>query len=277
MKKILLSLFLLPFLGSAQATTVFSSDFTVATGFTVIDNDGDTANWGLYNSSASSVTWGLTGGFAGSRSWNGTGTPGGALTPDNFLITPAFTIPTTAGATTTISFKLGSNEPTAFAEKISIYVFPATATGAAGIIATTPVFTRTLTVENVQTALTYTAVIPATLAGQSVKIALRHYDCTDQNLLYFDDLLVTQSTLGTDDFSKANFAVYPNPATDVIKISNVNNLDITNLTITDINGRTMKQVNTSIEAINVSDLNSGIYFLKIKTAQGEGVTKFVKN
>lgn len=112
--------------------------------------------------------------------------------------------------------------------------------------------------------------------GQNVYIAIQCVS-VDAFSLLIDDFKVTATTLSTDGFFKNNFAVYPNPATDVIKISNVNNLDITNLTITDINGRTMKQVNTSIEAINVSDLNSGIYFLKIKTAQGEGVTKFVKN
>ena len=63
----------------------------------------------------------------------------------------------------------------------------------------------------------------------------------------------------------------------MIKVSNVNNLEITNAVITDINGRVVKNVNNLVEAINVSDLTSGVYFLKVSTANGEGVTKIVKS
>lgn len=115
-----------------------------------------------------------------------------------------------------------------------------------------------------------------TYAGQNVRIAIQ---CVSEDAfsLLIDDFKVTATVLGTQDFFKTNFAVYPNPANDVINISNVNKLEVTDVVITDINGRIMKQVNSNIESINISDLNSGVYFLKIKTANAEGVTKIVKN
>ena len=113
-------------------------------------------------------------------------------------------------------------------------------------------------------------------AGQNVRIAIQCVS-VDAFSLLIDDFKVTATVLGTQDFFKTNFAVYPNPANDVINISNVNKLEVTDVVITDINGRIMKQVNSSIESINISDLNSGVYFLKIKTANAEGVTKIVKN
>jgi hypothetical protein len=99
----------------------------------------------------------------------------------------------------------------------------------------------------------------------------------DQFGFAVDDFKVTAQVLSTETFAKNNFTVSPNPATDVLNISNVNNLEITNATITDVNGRIVKQINTSFQSINVSELSSGIYFLKLATTEGEGVTKFVKN
>ncbi|MEQ3690833.1 MAG: T9SS type A sorting domain-containing protein [Flavobacterium sp.] len=47
----------------------------------------------------------------------------------------------------------------------------------------------------------------------------------------------------------------------------------------DINGRIVKQVSssTSLTSINVSDLNSGIYFVNIETDEGKSTKKIIKN
>ena len=112
-------------------------------------------------------------------------------------------------------------------------------------------------------------------AGQNVRITIQCVS-DDAFALLIDDFKVTATTLGTPDFFKTNFSVYPNPVSDVINISNVNKLELTSATITDVNGRIVKQVNSSIESINIGDLNAGIYFLKIVSSEGEGVTKIVK-
>jgi hypothetical protein len=99
----------------------------------------------------------------------------------------------------------------------------------------------------------------------------------DQYGFAVDDFKVTTTgTLNNENFSKSNFAVYPNPATDVINISNVNNLEITKSTISDVNGRIVKQISSSLNAINVGDLSAGVYFLNVTTTEGVGITKFVK-
>ena len=276
MKKILLLIAFISLHVHAQ-TVVYSNNFSASTGLSIIDADGDTANWGLFTGSATTATWGLTGNFAGSRSWNPpTGTPPGPLTPDNFLITDPITIPTTANTSTVISFKLGANDPSAFSEKISVYVFASTITTAAGIIATTPVFTRVLTSANAQTALTYTADISAS-AGQTVRIAMRHYDCTDQNILYFDDLAITQNSLSNTEFFSKNFTIYPNPTNDIVNISKNSTVEIKSVTVTDMNGRIVKEIANEVESINIAELSAGVYFLKINTAEGTATTKLVKN
>lgn len=264
---------------TAKAQTLYTQDFSVATGLTIIDGDGDTANWGLYTGNATTTGWGLTGNFAGSRSWNpATATPPGALTPNNFLLTPEIVIPESFGATT-LSFKLGTNDVDFPAEQISIYLAPASANTAALIAALVPVFNFTLTADNALTAETYSVDV-SDYAGQTVKIVMRHHDCTDQDLMYFDDLLLEQEVLGTKSFSASQFSVFPNPATNVVNVANSNKDNITSVSLSDMNGRIVKEVSfesmTKVQ-VNISDLTSGLYMMNIKTANGEINKKIMKN
>jgi hypothetical protein len=264
---------------SKAQVTIYSNDFTAATGLSIIDGDGDTANWGLYTGNATSQGWGLTGNFAGSRSWNpATATPAGPLTPNNFLITPEVAIPDTFG-TTTLSFKLGSNDSSFPAEQISIYLAPATATTAAAIAALTPVFNYTLDASDALTADTRSVDVTA-YNGQSVRIVMRHHGCTDQDLLYFDDLLLSQESLGTETFAASRFVVSPNPTSGIFNINSKDHLDIKTVSLTDMNGRVVKQ--TSFEAItnvqmNISDLATGVYMMKISSTEGSVTKKIIKN
>ncbi|ESU28182.1 hypothetical protein FLJC2902T_15270 [Flavobacterium limnosediminis JC2902] len=97
--------------------------------------------------------------------------------------------------------------------------------------------------------------------------------------LIIDNFTVTQ-TLSTDDFISSKLSVYPNPVNNVVNISNAENLQINTVVINDINGRTVKTVNVNGVAetqINVSDLNSGIYFMNIETNEGTATKKIIKN
>ena len=75
------------------------------------------------------------------------------------------------------------------------------------------------------------------------------------------------------------FNIYPNPVEDELTITT--ELRVEEIAIYDIYGRqTMcQQVNetTSQQVVNVAGLNSGIYFVRITTEDGEIVKRFVKN
>lgn len=116
------------------------------------------------------------------------------------------------------------------------------------------------------------------------KIAFRYYvtnggtQGTNSNIIGLD-LLSVERTLGTNVFFKSNFAVYPNPATDLVKIENKNGIVIDSIAISDANGSIVKRFegrNISGQ-INISELNSGVYFLKIHSDQGTETTKIIKN
>ena len=88
------------------------------------------------------------------------------------------------------------------------------------------------------------------------------------------------NTLKNSDFISNKFSMYPNPAIDLITISNDDNIIMNSISVSDINGRTVKQINVenvNSTQVNVSELSSGIYFMNIATDSGNAVKKFIKN
>lgn len=86
-------------------------------------------------------------------------------------------------------------------------------------------------------------------------------------------------TLNSPDFvADNNFFVYPVPTRDFINFSNPNNFDVKEITITDLTGKiVVSNPAVSSNSIDVSNLQTGVYFIKF-TAEGfSTVKKFVKN
>ncbi len=100
--------------------------------------------------------------------------------------------------------------------------------------------------------------------------------------MVFDNLVIrasnTDTLLGLDSnvISDKSFSIYPNPATTMLNILNTNNVEIKNISVTDINGRVVKNETGSLTQINVSDLNAGVYFVTIEAAEGKTTKKFIK-
>ena len=115
--------------------------------------------------------------------------------------------------------------------------------------------------------------------GQAIYIGI-HCISEDQFGFMIDDFRVTTSALGVNESLAKKFSTYPNPASNVVNISNSNNILLSKVDITDINGRTIKSLevsNLTEIQMNVSDLNSGVYFMNIDTDSGKVVKKFIKS
>jgi len=100
------------------------------------------------------------------------------------------------------------------------------------------------------------------------------YSSANQFQLLLDDVSVT-AVLSNEDFDSNSISIYPNPTSNVLNISNLNNIAINNISISDLNGRTIKNVN-GVTSVNVSDLNAGVYFVTIETTEGKSTKKFIK-
>ena len=82
-----------------------------------------------------------------------------------------------------------------------------------------------------------------------------------QELMYIDDVsLIFASTLSVSEEELMSFSIYPNPATDLISISGVDN--IKSIKVYSILGSLEKEVfNTN--QIDISELSSGIHLIKV--------------
>ena len=82
----------------------------------------------------------------------------------------------------------------------------------------------------------------------------------------------------TEVVTEANFSVYPNPAKNVINISNTMNVTVNDVVLTDLNGRVVKsqKVNAIEVQVNVADLATGIYMMNVTTDQGNITKKIIK-
>lgn len=74
-----------------------------------------------------------------------------------------------------------------------------------------------------------------------------------------------------NEVDNQQFAIYPNPATDVLRINNLS--DNQHVTIYSIDGKMVKKFTMSAEAeINISDLQPGLYIIGV----GNEFSKFIK-
>lgn len=83
--------------------------------------------------------------------------------------------------------------------------------------------------------------------------------------------------LGNPTFDSGNFEMYPNPADSMVQISMESTTDrIKSIAIYDVMGKQIRNINNDLsneEAVDVSELSNGIYFVEISTDSNVKTTK----
>ena len=117
----------------------------------------------------------------------------GPLTPDNWMILPAMQLPVSATDFTLTWFDQGV-DPDYANENYAVYI--ATSKSIADFLATTPVFSDVSTSQWLQRSVDL-----SDYAGQTIYIAFRHFNTSDQFRLLIDDIRVGQVILPCDDIT----------------------------------------------------------------------------
>lgn len=98
----------------------------------------------------------------------------------------------------------------------------------------------------------------------------------------YDGVLTTvtaQATAATKAFDKSSFSIYPNPAQDVVTITpNIELTENLNVAVINMLGETVMQTNlgTTGYNLNIGNLASGMYVIKIGNATSSVTTKIIK-
>ena len=102
----------------------------------------------------------------------------------------------------------------------------------------------------------------------------------DTNNNSIPDYLDSAVALSVQDFNQLQFSIYPNPAKDEVNISFSNEFnDLVGVSIIDIQGKLViediKSIENSKINVDVSRLQSGIYFLEISLNSVKGIRKLI--
>lgn len=77
------------------------------------------------------------------------------------------------------------------------------------------------------------------------------------------------SPLSLVDNGNSKIVLYPNPASDIISISNIEMLDVKEISIISTLGKVVKKVKLQNSSFTVSDLSEGLYILLLETSEGK--------
>ncbi len=267
----------------ANANIILEEGFEngIPSDWIILDEDGDAKSWYITtpeNSTPHSGTY-----CVASASWAGP-----PLTPDNWLITPKITLESIS----IFSYFVCAQDASCPADHYGIYI---SETGV------DPddfklLFEETMVAKN-SSKLKITREprvsgqyyhrlinIPENYAGKDIYLAIRHFNCTDQFRINFDDISV-ETTLGVDE-AVANpktvelLGNYPNPfnpnTTISFKLDNATNVK---LSVFNVRGELVEELlnnkfNAGIHNLdfNAEKLNSGVYYYRLE-AGGVNITK----
>ena len=227
--------------------------------WTFIDADGDGYGWDFENwAGTNAVRTGSVAAASASYINNI-----GALSPDNWMITPQLQIPA-EGATLNYYVRTYQQE---YPDDFYAVLVSTTGTNTAD-------FTHTIYSGTAAQASYYLKSLDlSAFAGQNIYIAFRHYNCTDVYWMLIDDLqVIAGQHAGISNVADANVELYPNPVANVL---NIQAEGVQEVSVIDVNGRTImteKNVNT----INMSNLANGVYYVRVITNNGVATQKIVK-
>jgi bilirubin oxidase len=128
-------------------------------------------------------------------------------------------------------------------------------------------------------------------AGETVRIITKFEDYADpvtpymyhcHNLIHEDNgmmgqFTVVDSSLGNPKVLAESIRVYPNPSFDFVTIEIPEAYSIHKISLFDVRGNKILVFMDASKRLNISQLQSGLYFLKIKTSKGELVKKLIKS
>ncbi len=112
--------------------------------------------------------------------------------------------------------------------------------------------------------------VPTSLGG------IDFFSISANNLYWVDDVIYTDEIAGVNDFASYGFSAYPNPVNDVLNLKA--NQAINSVAIYNILGQEVysAKVDAMTSSVDMSQMASGAYFVKVNINGTEGTVKVIK-
>jgi hypothetical protein len=130
-------------------------------------------------------------------------------------------------------------------------------------------------------------VYTSNIYGKGLGIIRNYYNYPSEFYMYDNILFYYKKngiSCGTPDSTTASvpnfyltkkFKVFPVPANDFLKIKNINNIEIKSISLINTTGQVIKRFGSAKTQLDVSEISSGIYFLKISYKDGAVIEKVI--
>jgi len=264
-KKIIIGALLLNSI-SSNAQVFFSEDFSSGlNSWTNVDDDSDPSIPGPNGSDydlwyVSSQYASLVAGSDGAAAISHSNAPNGAvwvaMTPNNFLISPLIDLSGASASNLKLKFDAGSGQLAGgHEEHYAVYV--TTSNIPASIITSTPIFEETLPTTSASAMESHVIDI-SSYAGQSVYITIRHYNCTNQFNLLFDNIIIEQvldNNASIESLELNRYSLTNTNNTLDLNITNEGTVAITSITIDWNDGASNSSV---ITGLNIAPFTSDL-------------------
>ena len=221
--------------------------------WTVIDADGDGHCWGRWDHGYNSGQSAYSASYAGSQ----------ALLPDNWLVSPPVVLPPRSHVT--LSWMEGSYHPAYYAEHYAVYISTA-GTDPSDFV---PLMEHTLDSCNwAAQRLTLDS-----YAGQTVRIAFRHFGCTDICHLYIDDITVNAAPANGIESGSADVPVRITAKDGCIVVEGAAD----EVQVYDIVGRQIlhEEIHSSFFILHSSLSTPGVYLVKVTSGHSTATKKLL--
>ena len=271
---------------NAQTTTIFNEDFEgpwqdiFDAGWDISVTNGS-ENMGVFNSNPSMVAIGIDGNAIGAATFDIVNNmPVHVADTDIIITSPVIDLP---ASPLTLSYTVGSLALGASATShYSVYIITEDEMEGAATPAELSALLDTKMSEDEGTLGAESRGTSFTITdynGQAVVLVFRLHDSPSNSILLFDDIVIASGTLAGDSFISGQFAVYPNPAADVVTIKGKDGQQLKSVTITDLNGRTVfskELINATEAQANVAGLGAGVYVMNIMSDRGTAAKRIIK-
>ncbi|NGX84606.1 choice-of-anchor J domain-containing protein [Aequorivita sp. KMM 9714] len=209
--------------------------------------------------------------YLSSQSFDGT-----PLTPDNYAISPAIDV--TGNVSPILGYLVGTQDTSYYNETYTVYV--STGNTVADFMNTDPSVTVSFSENIGEDPWARGTFVPrsldlSSLAGATtLYIAFRHHDSTDQFIINFDDVSLTDVlAVGSNEFNDFNYFV----TNSQLNLSS--NFAMENVALYNMLGQQVvsQKLNNTNESVNISELQSGVYIATVSIDGASKSFKIVKN
>ncbi|WP_281751375.1 T9SS-dependent choice-of-anchor J family protein [Neptunitalea chrysea] len=258
--------------GTLPVSEDFNSTANIYTCWSQIDNDGDGNGWFPvdYDLDNDGVADGNP--CVASASYDNTDGP---LTPDNWLI--SFPIDLTSSAATdniALQWKARGVDSNYADENYTVYV--ATGNTISDFTSSSVTFNEIVGQNGGAGVYASRSLDISSLAGQTIYVAFRHHNVSDEFVLNIDDVSIT-STLGIENVALSKFKHHYDASSNQLTLKSSEN-NFTAISVYTISGQQVfsKNLSNTKEVVDLPNLAKGLYMAKVSIGNTVQNIKFTK-